>query len=159
MRDPSYLEMPPSGSTERVGDFFNAVMMLTPKSIPEDTTTFNKPERHFHVVEFAKQYILKNFSTKLDVEQIARKAFVSQYHFSRIFKKYTDSSPYQYLLEVRLQHARKLMNGTDLPIKEISFQSGFNSIDYFSAAFTKKYKICPREYRKLLFWHEKKNRR
>lgn len=98
----------------------------------------------------ARQYIHHNFCQKITVDEIARKVFVSQYHFSRIFKKYTRYSPYQYLLNVRLQHARKLMCQPELSIKEITFKSGFSSIDHFSAAFSKKYGVCPSAYRRDL---------
>lgn len=102
------------------------------------------------IVKTARNYIHANFCDKIRVEEIAKEVFMSQYHFSRIFKKHTRYSPYQYLLEIRLHHARKLMFQKGLTIKEITFQSGFNSIDYFSAAFTKKHRVCPSTYRKKL---------
>ena len=104
-----------------------------------------------HIVEVARKYMGDNFSNKISVEQIAKRAFVSQYHFSRIFKKHTQYSPYQYLLSLRLEHARMLMERTEFSVKEITFRAGFNSLDYFSAAFTKKYKVCPSLYRKTIF--------
>ncbi len=99
-------------------------------------------------VELARHYIHANFCDNLRVEEIAKEVFMSQYHFSRIFKKHTNYSPYQYLLEIRLQHARKLMFQKGLTIKEITFRSGFNSTDYFSAAFSKKFSVCPSTYKK-----------
>jgi transcriptional regulator GlxA family with amidase domain len=102
------------------------------------------------LVEVARDYMRANFCDRLRVEEIAREVFMSQYHFSRIFKKYTSYSPYQYLLEIRLQHARKLMSQKGLSIKEITFRSGFNSMDYFSAAFSKKFSVCPSLYKKRL---------
>ena len=102
------------------------------------------------IVKIARDFIHNNFATKISVDQISREVFVSQYHFSRIFKKHTNFSPYQYLLYVRLQHAKKLMHQRELSIKEITFQSGFSSIDHFSAAFAKKYTMCPTSYRRKL---------
>lgn len=103
-----------------------------------------------YIVEVARNFMHDNFSNKICVEEIAKKAFVSQYHFSRIFKKYTHYSPYQYLLNLRLEHSRMLMVKTQLSIKEITFRAGFSSIDYFSSAFTKRYKSCPSIYRKTV---------
>ena len=102
------------------------------------------------IVVLAKKYIHTNFSRKINVGEIAGEVFVSQYHFSRIFKRHTQYSPYQYLMLLRLQYARELMIQKQLSIKEISFRSGFNRVDYFSAAFTKKFKLCPSVYRKQL---------
>ena len=103
-----------------------------------------------YIVEVARKFMHDNFSNKICVDQIAKKAFVSQYHFSRIFKRHTHYSPYQYLLNLRLEHSRMLMEKTQLSIKEITFQAGFSSLDYFSSAFTKRYKSCPSLYRKTL---------
>ena len=103
-----------------------------------------------HITELAKEFVRNNFTQNIGVDDIAKKVFISQYHFSRIFKKHTQYSPYQYLIHVRLQHAIRLMYQKELSITEISFQSGFSSIDYFSAAFAKKYKLSPSRYRKTL---------
>ncbi len=103
-----------------------------------------------YIAELAKEFIRKNFARNIGVDDIAKKVFTSQYHFSRIFKKHTQYSPYQYLIHVRLQHAIGLMYQKELSITDISFQSGFSSIDYFSAAFAKKYKLSPSNYRKTL---------
>jgi AraC-like DNA-binding protein len=102
------------------------------------------------IVELAKEFIRKNFTRKIGVDDIAKNVFTSQYHFSRIFKKHTSYSPYQYLIYVRLQQAMQLMYQKELSITEISFRSGFSSVDYFSAAFAKKYKLSPSGYRKTL---------
>jgi len=74
---------------------------------------------------------------------------MSQYHFSRIFKIHISVAPHQYLLQLRLRHAEKLIKYTDLPITDICFISGFSSLDYFSTAFAKKYKISPKKFRTL----------
>ena len=123
---------------------FSALHIVSTINLNQDNDVYAR------VIQEARQYIHNNFCQKITVEEIAKKVFVSQYHFSRIFKKYTRYSPYQYLLNVRLQHARKLMCQEKLSIKEITFKSGFSSIDHFSAAFTKKYGVCPSVYRKEL---------
>lgn len=99
-------------------------------------------------IDASIEYIHANFDKKIKVEAIARAAFVSQYHFSRRFKKHTGFSPYQYLLRFRLQRARAMMLQDFLSIKEVCYRTGFTSIDYFSSAFTKMYSVCPSMYRK-----------
>lgn len=99
------------------------------------------------VVHTARRYIHENFSRKISIDEIARHCCMSQYHFSRIFKIYVSVSPHQYLLQLRLRHAEKLTGYTDLPITDICFISGFSSLDYFSTAFTKKYKVSPTKFR------------
>ena len=150
MPDSEYLKSQPSES----GSDFGNVGFEAPPGVHARLANKNSPgedragERY--IVEVAKKFIYDNFSNKICVDQIAKNAFVSQYHFSRIFKRYTHYSPYQYLLNLRLEHSRMLMEKTRLSIKEITFRAGFSSLDYFSSAFTKRYKSCPSIYRKTL---------
>jgi len=145
-----YLKMPGLAEEENCNDFSYPAVSHSSECFAERNLVRSNQAGELRIVEVAKDYIHTNFCDKIRVEEIAKEVFVSQYHFSRIFKKHTRYSPYQYLLEIRLQHARKLMFQKGLAIKEITFRSGFSSIDYFSAAFTKKYLVCPSEYRKKL---------
>lgn len=104
---------------------------------------------HLSTVERAKEYIMENFMTDISLFELARNCFVSPFHFSRIFKLFSGYSPYQYLQLVRLKHAETLIKNTDLPMTDVCFRSGFNRLDYFSAAFTKKYNIAPSRYKQL----------
>lgn len=104
-------------------------------------------QRHLETVERARHFMLANYQRELTLSEIARHAFVSDFHFSRIFKKFTACSPYQYLLELRLQHALLLLRNTSLSVSEICFASGFNSFSHFIASFTKRYQISPSKAR------------
>lgn len=108
-----------------------------------------KPNRiHLATVERAKEYILENFTKNISLQELARHCYVSPFHFSRLFKQLSNYSPYQYLQLIRLKHAETLIRSTDLPITDVCFRSGFNRLDYFSAAFTKKFSISPSRYKR-----------
>lgn len=116
---------------------------------PESTALPEKPNRiHLSTVERAKEYILENFTKNISLQELARHCFVSPFHFSRLFKQLSTYSPYQYLQLIRLKHAETLIRNTDLPITDVCFRSGFNRLDYFSAAFTKKYQVAPSRYKR-----------
>lgn len=100
------------------------------------------------LVERAKEYIHNNFKEDIGLQQIAENCFASPFHFSRIFRKFTLQSPYQYLLNTRLKHSEILLKGTTIPIAEVAVSSGFSSPDYFATVFKKKYKLMPTDYRK-----------
>ena len=66
-------------------------------------------EELFRRVSIAKEYIQYNFSQKLSVDELAQMASLSKYHFLRVFKELFDCTPYQYMLRLKLNAAKKLM--------------------------------------------------
>ena len=102
---------------------------------------------HLVTIEKAKEYITQNFTHDISLLEIARYSYVSSFHFSRIFKKFTSYSPHQFLLRLRLKNAEMYLRNTDLPVSDIGFTSGFNSIEHFNAAFRKSYGCSPSVFR------------
>lgn len=103
-------------------------------------------KHHLGTVERAKQYLSDHLTKNISLRELAGHCHISPFHFSRIFKIFTGYPVYQYLQLMRLKQAEMLL-ATALPVADIAFQSGFNSIDYFSAAFKKQYKLSPSAYR------------
>lgn len=104
-------------------------------------------KNHLITIERAKDYLTTNFSDDVSLSEIARYCYVSPFHFSRIFKTFTSSSPHQYLMHLRLKHAEQLLKNTSLPVGDISLAAGFNSPQYFIAAFRQKYQQAPASFR------------
>jgi AraC-type DNA-binding domain-containing proteins len=98
-------------------------------------------------VEEAITYIKSNFRNKISIENLSLNVNLSPFHFSRIFKKETGYSPYEYIIMTRLNEAKKLLKHTQLPIKEIAFSSGFNSESNFISCFKNNNYITPKEFR------------
>lgn len=118
-----------------------------------DTSTANNSTEQYQsyqlpVIERAKEYIHANFKEDIALQEIAENCFVSPFHFSRIFRKFTLQSPHQYLLSIRLKHSEILLKSTNLSIADVAASSGFTSPDYFATAFKKKYTLMPTDYRK-----------
>ncbi|SEM64378.1 AraC family transcriptional regulator [Paenibacillus sp. OV219] len=93
-------------------------------------------------------YIQHHFREPLSLEEVATYCGLSANYFSECFRKGTGSTFQSYLQEVRLQFARSLIKTTQLPITEICFASGFNTLPHFERAFKKRFLLPPREYRK-----------
>ena len=91
----------------------------------------------------AIEYLTANCREKLTLGKIARRFYLSPYHFSRIFKQETSLSPMKYLTRVRIQKAAELLLTTDDAIKKIAYEVGFNDPYYFSKVFKKVYKLTP----------------
>lgn len=130
-------------------EFFSQVAgTITDTSIEKQIKTLSKAYR-LTAVELAKEYINKNFTKDISLQEISTNSFISPFHFSRIFKKTTSFSPHQYLQNVRLKHGELLLKNSSLPVSDIAYTSGFSSTAYFATAFKQKYKMSPMQYRKV----------
>ncbi|MEY3437404.1 MAG: hypothetical protein RL335_1860 [Bacteroidota bacterium] len=81
-------------------------------------------------------------------QTIAKKLNISYSWFRRIFKHYTGLSPAQYMLEIKIQKSKELLNSSSLSIKEIAFTLNFLNVSYFVTFFKTKTGMRPGDYRK-----------
>ncbi len=101
------------------------------------------------IIEKAKEYIKENYMDyDLSVEKMCSNLHVSQTYFSTIFKKETNTSFVNFLTEVRLEEAVRLLNTTDYKTYMIAEKVGYPEANYFSYVFKKKFGISPSKYRK-----------
>lgn len=84
----------------------------------------------------AKQLIDRHHAKNIDLNTISREAFISNYHFIRLFKTYYGCTPHQYLMEVRVAKAKELIrNG--MTVRGACFAVGYDSVTSFSSLFKK----------------------
>lgn len=96
----------------------------------------------------AQQFIDDNFYKPITVDDIADYAGLSRYHFSRIFKKETGYSPHQYLINIRLRHARELLSTDSASLDTIAATCGFSSTSHFISVFKKEAGVTPVMFKK-----------
>lgn len=96
-------------------------------------------------------FIEKNYFTQLSISTLAGMIPMSENGFSRLFKKNTGSSPRDYLIERRLDHACNMLHHSNYSIDQIAAQCGFCDRSYFSRMFIKKYSTGPAKFRKTAF--------
>lgn len=101
-------------------------------------------------VKQAIEYMNDQYSASCSLNELAHIANMSTYHFIRIFKSTTGKTPYDYLLDLRIQKAQAMMTQADLNITEIAFQSGFKNTSHFSNIFKQRVGISPTRYRKMI---------
>lgn len=106
------------------------------------------PSQNPHVMELAIARIQSEFKRDLNLEVLAQELGVSYSWFRHAFAAHTGLSPHQYLLELRLVHARNLLADTEFSIKEIAAQTGFEDELYFSRLFRQKLNITPSQWRR-----------
>lgn len=81
------------------------------------------------------------------MDELSKKIGVSRNQLIEDYKKVYGLTPMRFLQDYRLEHARKLLETTDLEITDIAFQSGFSDSGYFSKVFRGKYAMTPTEWR------------
>ena len=114
------------------------------------------PTRQREYVEkflFITNYIDDHFTEALTLEEVASLAGFSKYHFSRLFKQYTDFSFYKYLNQKRIEHSKVLLLDPKLTVIEIALQSGFSSLSAFLRMFKQTNKCTPTEFRNMYTGH------
>ena len=95
-----------------------------------------------------RDYIQKNLHENLTIKTLSKLAYMSEPHFFRCFKQEFGVTPVEFILELRIRAARTMLQTTDASIKEISFSSGFNSLNYFLKMFKRYTGLTPAQYRK-----------
>lgn len=93
-------------------------------------------------------YISENAANPITVDQLAARANLSPFYFTRIFKKETGFTPHEYVIRVRVNMAKFYLKTSALPLKEIAFRSGFNSECSFCTSFKKVAGLTPGAYRR-----------
>jgi len=95
----------------------------------------------------ALEFMHDNYSRELSLEEIAASAYLSEYHFARLFKQITGVTPHVYLANFRLERARRLLAETTFSISEIAGMVGYQSQSHFTKIFKSVTGVTPRAYR------------
>jgi AraC-like DNA-binding protein len=95
----------------------------------------------------AKEFIDDQFSEQINLNQIAKEACISPYHFLRVFHKVYNKTPHRYLTEKRIDKAKELLRNDSMSVTEVCFDVGFESLGSFSALFNKRVGLSPVLYR------------
>ena len=94
-------------------------------------------------------YVDENLSSDISLETAADFAGVSSFYLSKLFKEEKGETFINYISDKRLEKSRQLLETTELSIKEITAEVGYNDQNYFSRIFKSKYGLSPKEYRKV----------
>lgn len=101
------------------------------------------------IVENTRQYIDEHYRQKgLTIHDVAKNNHVSPNYLSYLFKKYTGSSLWEYVVKLRMEESRALILNTDLRRYEIAERVGYESPEHFSKIFKKYYGVSPSELKK-----------
>lgn len=95
------------------------------------------------------EWINKNFHKQFTLNELASEMSVSLYQLRSLFKRHTNKSALQYINELRVFEACRLMQNEEYTISYLSSLAGFNNLSYFNRIFLKVTGMTPRDYRKV----------
>jgi len=85
----------------------------------------------------------------ISLQDMSRVAYISTFHFNRVFHQITGLPPAKFISAMRLDEAKRLLLNTHLSITDICFEVGYNSLSTFTRRFTQRVGLGPREFRYL----------
>lgn len=103
---------------------------------------------NYNIITKAKRFIETNFNRPLSLNDISHAVNLSPIYFHNIFTAATNISPHDYLINYRIQEAKKQLWDTDVSVETIAESCGFSSQQYFNKVFKNKTGTTPGKYRK-----------
>ncbi|MVB10524.1 Melibiose operon regulatory protein [Caprobacter fermentans] len=127
-----------------------AELLITLKSCAEEQAARheNSEKLSNKTVDRIIAFILKNYTSQLNLKGIAAQFYISPYYLSHLFKKTTNLSVVEYINSVRIRAAKKLLETTGCSISSIATKTGFNTSAHFSRMFKLGTGMSPTQYRR-----------
>lgn len=134
---------PVFGSQELVESLLKAVLILLLRNLYQAERDVSPS-----IASTVKAYIEEHFDQDLTLIKLASLVHVSPYHLAHLFKEEMGISPIKYLIQCRIEEAKRLLTHTSVPISEIASKVGYPNSIYFNLIFKKMTGVPPGKYRK-----------
>ncbi|MBD2465930.1 helix-turn-helix transcriptional regulator [Oscillatoria sp. FACHB-1407] len=109
-----------------------------------------------YTIQRVIDYISQNLHQEIQVADLAEVAKISHFYFCHVFKQSIGISPYQYLIQQRVERAKQLLQDSEMAIAEIALECGFSNQSHFTRRFQQMTGLTPKVYRnqqKLLTYY------
>ncbi|MCP4609610.1 MAG: AraC family transcriptional regulator [Planctomycetes bacterium] len=121
------------------------ILKTAETSIVEHTHT----SAAFYTYQNSREIIRKNCLTFRSLDQIAEDCHIDSAYLCRLFKRFDNQSPYQYLMRLKMNVAAQRLQTPNTSVKEVAFQLGFNDPFHFSRAFKRIFGMPPSTFKSL----------
>ena len=123
----------------------SAMFDVTANSVCREDTLASHRRAVERVITTARARLCEPIS----LQDMSRVAYISTFHFNRVFHQITGLPPNKFISAMRLDEAKRLLLNTQLSITDICFEVGYNSLSTFTRRFTERVGLGPREFRYL----------
>lgn len=121
--------------------------------IIEENTISKENNKNF--IKDSLEFIDEHFKERLTLEMVASKVFMNPKYFSQVFKKETGIAFTEYIIQLRIEYACRLLETTNYPVYRVSTECGFSDPSYFNRVFCAQMNMTPQKYRKKSIKDEK----
>jgi AraC-like DNA-binding protein len=149
------LEEKKTGFIQASGDYLRLFLMEACRGAVEKGVKpfLSDSQGNEYPAEKVRNFIDHNYQKKITLDKLAEIASTDKSYLCRMFKKYTGKSPFNYLLERRLQAAMIALRGEDAKILSIAAESGFTDVSFFNRKFKVYTGTTPENFRKKFAAH------
>lgn len=130
---------------EKFGSLTNMCQYLTAQLVQQEQPRDGSANQHFRKL---LRFIDAHYMDSLNLQELCDQFYINVSYCCELFRRETRSTFTQYITRLRMAHARELLSGTTLPLKEICERIGYNDYFYFDKVFKKNIGCTPSEYRR-----------
>ena len=112
-----------------------------------DVQLNSREAREIRKIEESIGYMMRHLDRPLRVSTLATEVNISPSHFFYLFKRHVGRTPIDYFIRLRLQHACRLLEETEMSVKAIAYTLGYDDPFYFSRIFKSFNRMAPSKYR------------
>jgi transcriptional regulator GlxA family with amidase domain len=125
------------------------LFLRRPGRQPQMSVSLASQASEMKAIQELQVWIAERVHTRVSVEDLAARMAMSVRNFERVFTREVGTTPLQYVLQMRVEAARRQLDRTDRGLKQIASAAGFGSADAMRRAFVRLLGITPRQYREL----------
>lgn len=138
------------GSNALLTHLSSSIAILLLREISSAGSNYSLNDKHSARVTRVVKYMYENSSSDFSLKNLAEIAGMSQYHFIRVFKSSTGMTPYEFLLDIRINKAKKLLSETSLTITKICNECGINNLSRFTRLFKERTGVTPSFFKSIM---------
>lgn len=132
-------------NTEIASSIITEIMYIIMRNLSNDCPFEQSPT----LLQSAIDIISKHYTDSISINSVADALHITPQYLGKLFKETMNVSMTDYINNLRLKHACSMLIHSDTPVKEIAYESGYNSVEYFLYIFKKNLHTTPTQYRSI----------